>query len=244
MIIVVFENLDERAILEEMKDETLIKVARMGDRDAFGELVRRYRNKAINWANTLAKDKQLAEDIVQDALIKAFLHMGNLIDDSRFAPWLKKIVQNQALMKFRGNSPYKKEQLFTHVEIQTVVNQAVDVFDIIHHLTQNVSGGIQSSFGNPEALMIKKDILEGIRDLLCCLSKREREVFEAYFFQEITPNEIAQLFNVSVGNIYTTISRIRFKLRRERTQIYLNGYIKKHLNKGMAKQRILAKPRI
>jgi DNA-directed RNA polymerase specialized sigma24 family protein len=92
---------------------------------------------------------------------------------------------------------------------------------------------------------MKKETLVGIRDLLYCLSKREREVFEAYFFQEITPSEIANLLNLSVGNVYTTISRLRIKLRRERTHIYITGYIKKQLEaKGMTKRKILPKPQI
>ncbi|WP_102028795.1 RNA polymerase sigma factor [Salirhabdus sp. Marseille-P4669] len=242
----VFESV-EKTTIEEMNDETLLNVARTGNQEAFGELVRRYRGKALGWANTLARDNEMAEDIVQEALIKAFLHMGNLIDVSRFTPWFKKIVQNQALMKLRSHHPNKNEQLFSHLETRNQENKTVDVydvFDIIHHFTQNVSRGIQSSYGNPEALVLKKETLEGIRDLLYCLSKREREVFEAYFFQEITPSEIANLLNVSVGNVYTTISRLRIKLRRERTQIYISGYIKRQIDKGMTTRKVLDKPQI
>jgi RNA polymerase sigma factor (sigma-70 family) len=246
MIIMEIESLQTTNV-EEMSDETLINDARTGNREAFGELVRRYRSKALGWANHLARDNDMAEDIVQEALIKAFLHMGNLIDVSRFTPWFKKIVQNQALMKLRSHHP-QKEKLFSHLEKSNQGNDTVDVydiFDIIQHLTQNVSKGIQSSYGNPEALVLKKETLVGIRDLLYCLSKREREVFEAYFFQEITPSEIANLLNVSVGNVYTTISRLRLKLRRGRTHIYITGYIKKQLEtKGMTKRKVLQKPQI
>ena len=54
----------------------------LGNREAFGELVRRHRGKALGWATTLSRDITLAEDIVQDALIRAFLHVGELADVS------------------------------------------------------------------------------------------------------------------------------------------------------------------
>ncbi|MGM8215016.1 RNA polymerase sigma factor [Bacillaceae bacterium W0354] len=231
--------------IEKMDDQELIEYARTGNRDAFGELVRRYRSQAIHWAQKFASDTHMAEDIVQEALIKAFLHMGTLIDVNRFSPWFKKIVQNQALMKLRQTNAYQREQLFTHIENKYSYGKAFDVYNIdhiLHHLTQSISNDLQHQQMNPEVLLLKKEMLEGIRDLLFCLSNKERQVFEAYFFDQITPSEIADLFGVSIGNIYTTLSRTRTKVKKERTRLYLNGYFKLQINKGITKRKILNKP--
>ncbi|WP_096186914.1 RNA polymerase sigma factor [Evansella halocellulosilytica] len=236
---------NSESLIEEMDDDALIEVARTGDRDAFGELVRRYRNKAMSWAQMIAKDPETAEDIVQEALIKAFLHMGTLIDVSRFTPWLKTIVRNQANMKMRRGGPFAKEQPFTHIEYAHQINVDIDVHDIDHilyHLSQRVHENMYLKYGNPEAMLIKKDVLDGIRNLLHCLSKKERQVFEAYFFQQITPAEIASLFGMTIGNIYTTLSRSRNKVKRERTRIYISGYFKNYFGKESQKKNILAKP--
>ncbi|MDF2713969.1 MAG: polymerase subunit sigma-24 [Paenibacillus sp.] len=68
----------------EPTDGSLIERARAGDRDAFGELVRRHRTKAFDWARNVARDPHLAEDIVQEALLRAFMHLGTLADMNRF----------------------------------------------------------------------------------------------------------------------------------------------------------------
>ncbi len=93
-------------------DHELVARAREGDPDAFGELVRRHRARAIGVAKTLTQDPHMAEDIVQEALVKAFLKLGTLVDEGRFAPWLSRIVRNEAYMKLRRGGPHGKERPF------------------------------------------------------------------------------------------------------------------------------------
>lgn len=96
-------------------DRELVERARQGDREAFNELVRSHRAQAYGWANRIARDAHLAEDIVQDALIRAFLHLGSLVDTSRFLPWLQRIIRNQAYMKLRRGGQFGKEQPFAGI---------------------------------------------------------------------------------------------------------------------------------
>ena len=94
-------------------DRELIEQARGGSREAFGELVRQYRAEALGVANRMVRDPHMAEDVVQDALIRAFIHLGSLMDGGKFGPWLRRIVRNQALLKLRRGGPYAKEQPFS-----------------------------------------------------------------------------------------------------------------------------------
>nr|WP_258567727.1 RNA polymerase sigma factor [Paenactinomyces guangxiensis] len=87
----------------------LIGQARAGNREAFGELVRLHRARAMRWAVSISHDQHLAEDIVQEALIRAFLKLGSLMDVERFVPWLERIVRNEAYMKLRRGGPFRKE---------------------------------------------------------------------------------------------------------------------------------------
>lgn len=80
------------------------------DPDAFGELVRKSRAKAFGLAYSITQDHHLAEDVVQEALVRAFLRLGTLVDTNRFTPWLAKIVRNEAYMKLRRGGPYRRER--------------------------------------------------------------------------------------------------------------------------------------
>lgn len=74
-------------------------------------------------------DPHLADDVVQDALIRAFLHLGSLEDTSRFLPWLYRIVINQANMLRRGG-PYRQERPFTSIGAALDDGSLVDFGDL------------------------------------------------------------------------------------------------------------------
>lgn len=68
------------------REKDWVRRACSGDREAFGELVRLHRARAFGWARSMAGDPHLAEDVVQDALVRAFLQMGSLLDEIRVIP--------------------------------------------------------------------------------------------------------------------------------------------------------------
>jgi DNA-directed RNA polymerase specialized sigma24 family protein len=82
-----------------MAERDLVRRARSGNKEAFGELVHRHRSQVYGWARKMTRDAYLADDIVQDAFIDAYVQMGSLLDESRFGPWLRKIVRNRAYMR-------------------------------------------------------------------------------------------------------------------------------------------------
>ena len=69
-------------------------------REAFGELVRRHRSKVYGYARAITRESYLAEDVVQDALVRAFC-AGELVDTRRFLPWVRRIVRNQAYTRLK-----------------------------------------------------------------------------------------------------------------------------------------------
>ncbi|MEY9094563.1 RNA polymerase sigma factor [Paenibacillus sp. RC84] len=111
---------------EAPEEHELIDRARRGDREAFNELVRRHRAKVLGLANRLVEDRSLAEDVVQDALIRAFLHLGTLADAGKFGPWLRRIVRNQALLKLRRGGPSGRERPFSSLPDPSAVRTCRD----------------------------------------------------------------------------------------------------------------------
>src|SRR5579863_10696625 len=73
-------------------DAELVHLARAGNRDAYGELIRRYQYSIWGLACLLLDDRAEAEDMTQEAFLRAWLNLDLLSDPAKFAPWLRRIV--------------------------------------------------------------------------------------------------------------------------------------------------------
>lgn len=234
------------------REREWVERARTGDHEAFGELVRMHRAKALGLAGAMTKDVYLAEDIVQEALIRAFLHLGTLSDNSRFAAWLQRIVRNQAYMKLRRGGPYGNERPFESFKSGTQEHGGsgaadplsvdwCDIDSILFHLAGQAQEASRSSV-NPEQCLLRKETLQGIHMLIRCLSKKERDIFEARFFGELPPQEIASLFGTTTAGVYNSLSRSRAKLQKERLRISIGLYVERRAALGLPRKKILAPP--
>lgn len=235
-------------------ESELVEKARSGDQEAFSELVRRYRAEALGLAHTLTRDSYMAEDIVQEALVRAFLHLGTLMDSGRFRPWLKRIVRNQAYMKLRRGGLYRKEQPFSGYGSNygasgtgsrhsggTSSADWSDVDRILFQLTSSAVEEVRQS-NDPADIIVRHEMLHNLRLLLHCLTKREKSIFEAHFFGELPPAEIAKLFGTTTANVYTSLSRSRSKVQKERIIVSIQGHIQSRASLGLPRRRILPSP--
>jgi RNA polymerase sigma factor (sigma-70 family) len=224
-----------------LTDTDLIEQAQGGNQDAFGELVRRHRAKAFDWARNVARDPHLAEDIVQEALLRAFMYLGSLADMDRFLPWLYRIVSNEALMKLRRAENSGRERTFTGlvgVDRETNGVNWSDLDSIMHYMCGKRDR--TDEFSDPSILLASKEFLETIRYLLRCLTTKERAVFEAYFFQQLSPAKIAQLFRTTTDNVYQSLARARTKVREERVRVRLVDYIRERNDANTLEKAVLS----
>ena len=83
-------------------DETLVIMAQSGDEGAAAELIRRHRTACVKLAVSILRNARNAEDEVQNAVTRAYLHLGKFQRDSKFSTWLSRIVVNQCLMRLRA----------------------------------------------------------------------------------------------------------------------------------------------
>lgn len=217
-------------------DDVLVCRARAGDQEAFGELVRRHRAKAYGFAYSMSQDTYLADDIVQEALVGAFIRLGSLLEPSRFGSWLQRIVRNQTYMRLRRGGPYGKEQPLSSYKPSTSESSWGDAEAVLFRLTRSVS--VRQDLG-PEERLVREEMLSGLRDMLHCLSPRERDVFDAYFYRQLQPKEIAELFRMTVTNVNNHLFRSRTKLQREHIRVHIAGYVQFRQALGKPKKRIL-----
>jgi RNA polymerase sigma factor (sigma-70 family) len=232
---------EQGLIVHADRDKTLVERAQQGDTEAFGELIEHHRNKARDWAERMTQDPHMADDIVQDALIRAFLHLGSLTDTSRFLPWFYRIVRNQANMRLRRGGPHQKERPF--VSIGEAKNESSnvdweDISSILYHLASKASAAAAKE-KDPAENLLRKELYETIHALIHCLSTKEREIFKAYFFRQMSPEEIASMYRMTTGSIYTYIHRSRQKLRKEHIRVSFGLIPERKGGSGLTKKRVL-----
>lgn len=191
---------------------------RGGDREAFGELVRKHRAQAVDWAYAIVRDPFRAEDVAQDALIASFLRSESLERPDRFASWLRRIVRNKAYDALRAEKrrpmvPYSEETEAEDARTRT-----------------------------PERIAMDREWRDSVSATLQALPDRNRRIVEAHFFQERTPEEIAQAFGLAVSNVYNILSRSKMKLQEERFKRETALDKKRRLATGLASRRMLPIP--
>jgi RNA polymerase sigma factor (sigma-70 family) len=200
--------------LDPLNDQELIERAKSGDQDAFSELVMKHRSKVVNWAKSITHDAYLAEDIAQDALLRSYFHLESLDHADRFLPWLRSIVRNKAIDALRKNNR------------KTLYIKEPDTIDT----------------NTPEIVSLRKEWMESIAVLLGSLPERNRQIFEAHFFRQFSPEEIAQQFQITTSNVYNIISRSKIKLQEERFKRETVKFIQQRKAWNQTKSILLSTP--
>lgn len=206
-------------------DAVLVERAKTGDHSAFNELVRRHRSKAFGVARSYSRDRHLAEDIVQEAFMRAFLHVSSLTNAEKFVPWLNKIVRNQAHTRMRGGGPFGKERPFSSYVPETGERDS-EWGSVEGHLNHMAELSDRHRAGDePLNELIHRELVHSIRQMVSALKPHERRIVEAHFYRQMGPSEIAGLYSISPDQVYKTISRSRAKLKDARFRMYLQEYL-------------------
>jgi RNA polymerase sigma-70 factor (ECF subfamily) len=101
-------------------DQQLVEMARAGDQEAFGELLRRHRPRCVDLATFYLRNRGDAEDEVQNAFSKAYAHLDQYQGEAEFATWLVRIVANQCLMLLR----VRRRTKFVHLDETPSIHDA------------------------------------------------------------------------------------------------------------------------
>jgi RNA polymerase sigma-70 factor (ECF subfamily) len=94
-------QMQNRTSFRDMADDELVTLCQQGNQAAFDELMRRHQISAMKVAVSIVRDRQDAEDEVQNAFWKAYEHINQFQRDAKFSTWLTRIVVNQCLMRLR-----------------------------------------------------------------------------------------------------------------------------------------------
>jgi RNA polymerase sigma-70 factor (ECF subfamily) len=129
-------------------ESDLVAAAKNGDSEAFGELIQRHRKACLKRAMMMIRNRNDAEDEVQNAFWKAFQRLDQFRGEGSFAAWLGRIVENQCLMRIRearnSRFVYLDESSDSNVRIELVGQSAdpedqVGVDEVVNLLRREVS---------------------------------------------------------------------------------------------------------
>jgi RNA polymerase sigma-70 factor (ECF subfamily) len=191
----------ERIELRERERE-LIRAAQNGSRTAFDALVRQYEHQVLRLAMHLTGSEQEAEDIYQEAFLKAFRYLGNFRFECSFYTWIYRIVTNLCLDQMRRKKTRREDSA-------VITDRSGDEIDLL----VSVSDG--RSFSNPAKELDRKILGEKIQAAIEKLTPRERMVFELKHYQGLRLRMIGEMLNTTEETAKNTLFRATKKLRAQ-----------------------------
>ena len=180
-------------------DEDLVAAAKSGDHPAFVELWTRHSKTAFNMVYRITRNQDDAEDVVQDAWMKAYVHLNTFDGRSKFSTWLTRIAINSALMILRK----KRARPETSMEITD--GETWQHWEIADD-TKNI-----------EELYARHERVERLRRSIRRLQPRLRNVVEIHQSNDRSIKEIADLAGISVAATKSRLLRARRILREALT---------------------------
>ncbi len=175
--------------MESNTDQYLIDKTLNGDTRAFGELVERYQAFVFTIALRIVKVREEAEEVAQDAFIKAFQSIASYRGESKFSSWLYSIVYRKALDTIRKNK--KKSSL---------------------ELIEEITEGDCSVIENALTYIEDKERREVIQKCILQLPEQGAAIITLFYFEDQSIKEIAAITQLSEDNVKIKLYRSRKKL--------------------------------
>ena len=186
------ENQDER-----FNEEMLIRRIRDGEHDLFYELIRPYERRVYSAALAILRNEADAEDVAQEAVLKAFKHIRQFRAEARFSTWLIQITVNEARMWRRK-------------EHANIIEPIVDHPDQEGNYTPRDFADWREI---PSETLERKEVRQMLAEALVALGQVYREVFVLRDMQHLSIEETAKALGISTASVKTRLLRARLMLR-------------------------------
>ena len=179
----------------ELSDEILIKKFQDGDVGAYNQLVFRFKDRLLNFIYRFVNDLDLAEDLVQDTLLKLYTHKDSYREIAKFSTWLYTIAANLARTELRKK---KRRKTFSVTELSREDREFI----------------IVSSDVDPSEDLSSQDFERNIQLALAELPDDFKTIIILRDIQELSYDEISKIVDVPLGTVKSRINRGRVKLQQ------------------------------
>ena len=184
----------------------LVQAAKAGDVGAFEDLVKRYDRNVFRIAQHITQNREDAEDVVQDAFLKAYSNLAQFQGQSKFYTWLVRIAVNEALMKLRKRRPERMVSLDEDVKTEE----------------DSVPREVADWSPNPEQQYNQAELKEILSKTIQGLPPSFRTVFVLRDVEGLSTEETADALELSIPAVKSRLLRARLQLRER-----LNRYFKR-----------------
>ena len=172
-------------------DRSLIRIAKTGDRNGYAMLFVRHQERLFNSILQMVGSAQLADDIVQDAFLRAFQKLDTFRGDSQFYSWLFRIAVNLRRGYFR-TSRYESPM--------------TDIGSLVDYPSQT---------RGPDSELLIAEARQRVREALNRIEPHHREILVLREFDRLSYNAISRRMDVELGTVRSRLSRARVRMRKE-----------------------------
>jgi RNA polymerase sigma-70 factor, ECF subfamily len=175
-----------------------IKQVKKGDQNAFGEIVEIYKNKVYQLCYRMLGNRQEAEDISQEAFIRAYVNINTYNQEYKFSTWIFRIATNLCIDRIRKKKPdYYLDEEIPGTDGLTMYSK------------------VASSTPLPEKELESLELQETIQKEIVKLPEKYRSVIVLKYIEELSLNEISEILDLPLGTVKTRIHRGREALRQQ-----------------------------
>ncbi len=186
--------------LGRIDDTVLVREAQRGNRGAFEELVRHYDQAVLRLAMHLTGSEHEAQDIYQEAFLKAYKSVGNFRFECSFYTWIYRIVTNLCLDHLRKRQVRKEDA-------PVATDASGEQYDVLEQVADIRAGA------NPERDLMRRELGGRISKALEKLTPRERMVFELKHYHGLKLRTVGEVLNTTEETAKNTLFRATQKLR-------------------------------
>jgi RNA polymerase sigma-70 factor, ECF subfamily len=187
-------------------EHLLVGAAKSGDAAAFEELVNRYERKIFRLTMNITRNREDAEDSMQEAFLKAYSHLNTFQEDSRFYTWLVRIAANEALMRLRKRRPN-----------QVSLDEPIEGDDDL------MPREVEDWRPSPEKRFAQSEMHDILSQVIDQLEPAFRVVFVLRDVEELSTEETAAAVGISVAAVKSRLLRARLKLRQKLNRYFRQG---------------------
>jgi RNA polymerase sigma-70 factor (ECF subfamily) len=190
------------------KDESaLVTEAKAGNYAAFEELVNRYEKKIYRLGLNITGNPDDAEDVLQETFLKAFQHLPEFREDSRFYTWIVRIGVNEGLMKLRRRR----------------ADRTVPIDDQVDEEGAIIPREFTDWKPNPEEILAQSEIQTILDNAAQSLPPTFRTVFHLRDVEGLSTAETAELLNLTESAVKARLFRARLQLREDLSKVFKRG---------------------